>query len=60
MTTAFAEGESAASVNNMEAYELNVNMKNKENFIFSPEFDAYFRENAYLCSALYIIRYKNG
>ena len=26
MTTAFAEGESAASVNNMEAYELNVNM----------------------------------
>ena len=27
MTTAFAEGESTASVNNMEAYELNVNMK---------------------------------
>ena len=26
MTTAFAEGENAASVNNVEAYELNVNM----------------------------------
>ncbi len=26
MTTAFAEGENAASVNNLEAYELNVNM----------------------------------
>ena len=26
MTTAFAEGEKAASVNNVEAYELNVNM----------------------------------
>ena len=26
MTTAFAEGESASSVNNVEAYELNVNM----------------------------------
>ena len=26
MTTAFAEGESANSVNNMAAYELNVNM----------------------------------
>ena len=26
MTTAFAEGETAASVNTMEAYELNVNM----------------------------------
>ena len=26
MTTAFAEGENVASVNNVEAYELNVNM----------------------------------
>lgn len=26
MTTTFAEGESASSVNNVEAYELNVNM----------------------------------
>jgi Ni/Co efflux regulator RcnB len=26
MTTAFAEGENAASVENMEAYELNINM----------------------------------
>ncbi len=26
MTTAFAEGENAASVNNLEAYELNINM----------------------------------
>ena len=26
MTTAFPEGENAASVNNVEAYELNVNM----------------------------------
>ena len=26
MTTAFAEGESAMNVNNIEAYELNVNM----------------------------------
>ena len=26
MTTAFAEGENAASFNNVEAYELNVNM----------------------------------
>ena len=26
MTTAFAEGETANSVNNVEAYELNVNM----------------------------------
>ena len=26
MTTAFAEGETASSVNNVEAYELNVNM----------------------------------
>ena len=26
MTTAFAEGENAASVNTLEAYELNVNM----------------------------------
>jgi len=26
MTTAFAEGENAASVNNVEAYKLNVNM----------------------------------
>ena len=26
MTTAFAEGETAASVNTMEAYEMNVNM----------------------------------
>ena len=26
MTNAFAEGENAASVNNVEAYELNVNM----------------------------------
>ena len=26
MTTAFAEGENAASVNNVEAYDLNVNM----------------------------------
>jgi len=26
MTTAFAEGETAASVNNLEAYEMNVNM----------------------------------
>ena len=26
MTTAFAEGENAASVNNMEAYDLNINI----------------------------------
>ena len=26
MTTAFAEGENAANVENMEAYELNINM----------------------------------
>ena len=26
MTTAFAEGEKAANVNNVEAYELNINM----------------------------------
>ncbi len=26
MTTAFAEGENAASVENMEAYDLNINM----------------------------------
>ena len=30
MTTAFAEGENAASVNTLEAYELNVNMDDQK------------------------------